>query len=151
MTPPDRFRGLKIALGLVVVIAVLAGVYVGIRSYVRSQWYVGDDNGHVAVFRGVPGAIAGLHFNSVETPTDISVATLPDLERDKVESGVPADNAQAAGAVVDRLRTQTTPPGGAAATSTDATPTPAVTSAPASTPAPPAQSLRSGAARRTTR
>jgi serine/threonine protein phosphatase PrpC len=146
MTPPDRFRGLKIALGVLVVLAVLAGAYTGIRAYVRSQWYVGDDNGNVAVFRGVPGAIAGLHFNSVEMPTNIVVATLPDLERDKVESGVPADTAQAALAVVDRLRTQTTSPGGAAAT-----PAPAVTSAPASTPAPPAQSLRSGAARRSTR
>ncbi|MCU1675659.1 MAG: protein serine/threonine phosphatase [Frankiales bacterium] len=127
MTPPPAFRWLKILAALVVLVAIVVGAYVGIRAYVRSQWYVGDDGGYVAVFRGVPGAIAGVHFHDVASRTDIAVAALPDLEKGKVEQGVSAPDQAAAQQVAESLRAKTlpTPP----ATQTPS-PSPTVTPAP---------------------
>ncbi|MDQ1727036.1 MAG: family protein phosphatase [Frankiaceae bacterium] len=127
MTPPPAFRWLKVLAGLVVLALVITALYVGIRAYVRSQWYVGDDNGYVAVFRGVPGAIAGVHFHDVDSPTNISVSALPDLERDKVVAGLPAPNRSAAQTLAEGLRAKTTQ---APTPSALATPTPAVTPSP---------------------
>ncbi|MDQ1715369.1 MAG: family protein phosphatase [Frankiaceae bacterium] len=125
MTPPPRFGWVKYVVGAVVLVAIVVGAYVGIRAYVRSQWYVGNDDGLVAVFRGVPGAIAGVHFHDVDTRTDIPVDKLPDLERAKVEAGLSAPNRQAAEVVAEGLRARTSP-----------TPTPTTVQSPTATPTP---------------
>jgi protein phosphatase len=52
--------------GAVVLIAVLmVGVYVGYRL-IRSNYYVSADNGHVAVFRGLPGTFLGMSVHEVD-------------------------------------------------------------------------------------
>ncbi len=127
--PPPAFRWLKVLAGLAVLAVLVAGAYIGIRAYVRSQWYVGDDNGHVAIFRGVPGAIAGIHFHDVAGATDIAVDALPSLERGKVEAGLAAPSRDAALVVVDGLRAKMSP-------APAPTPTPAATPAPPPTPTP---------------
>ena len=62
----------------VVVVAALA-VFFAVRVYLDRQWYVGESNGNVAVFQGIPATIGGFHFSHVELETDIPVSEVARL------------------------------------------------------------------------
>lgn len=53
----------SIGLGLLVLLAL---ALLGGWLYVRSQWYVGPDGQHVALYRGVPGSVGPLSLSTVE-------------------------------------------------------------------------------------
>ncbi len=55
------------------ILAALA-VFFAVRIYLDRQWYVGESNGYVAVFQGIPATIGGFHLSHVELETDIPVA-----------------------------------------------------------------------------
>ncbi|MGH2540986.1 MAG: Stp1/IreP family PP2C-type Ser/Thr phosphatase, partial [Actinomycetota bacterium] len=61
----------KLLVGIVIVLAIVALGFVGVRLYLDSQWFVGVSNGRVAIFRGVPAEVAGLEMNSVVVETSI--------------------------------------------------------------------------------
>jgi protein phosphatase len=68
-------------------------VWLGWR-YTQSQYYVGaTDDGVVAVFRGVPGEVAGLHLSSEQERSTTTLDELTKSARDAVKEGIPAANA----------------------------------------------------------
>ena len=142
MTPPPAFRWWKLVAGLVIVGLLAAGAYVGIRTYVNSQWYVGEEDGNVAVFRGVPGAVAGLHLNTLVQTSEIPVESLPELERDTVRKGLSArDQADAQQRMADlasRMSPAPTPTAEAPAQPSPRASTAAPRSRPATSPSTPA-------------
>jgi serine/threonine protein phosphatase PrpC len=75
----ERRRGLRRALVGLLVLAVLAAVVLGGRALLFSRYWVGFDRDQVAVFRGVPGNVAGLRLSRVVERTGIS--------RDRVAAG----------------------------------------------------------------
>ena len=84
-----RVWGLVAAL---LVLAALAGA--GVESYRWSQnrYYVGEADGVVAIYRGVPTNIFGFSLSHVEEKTTISVSSLPSTWRDQLEQGIPVDS-----------------------------------------------------------
>ena len=95
-------RGL-LTLGVVVVVLAALG-FVG-RAQLDRQWYVGEANGHVAVFRGIPATPLGVHLSSVVFESDVAAAdarALP-LYANLVE-GLPATDRDDAFAIVDQIR-----------------------------------------------
>src|SRR6185436_11025576 len=62
----------------IVAIAALALFFAG-RIYLDRQWYVGESNGNVAVFQGIPATIGGFHLSHVELETNIPVADVAAL------------------------------------------------------------------------
>jgi PPM family protein phosphatase len=93
------------ALGAAVV--VLAALTFGGRAYLDRQWYVGEADGHVTVFRGIPATPLGVHLNSVVFESDVSAAAadaLP-LYCSKLSRGLPVDNRDQAFALVGQIRT----------------------------------------------
>jgi protein phosphatase len=108
-----------VLIGLLVLI-VLGGAAGGTYAYVHAQYYIGEDNGNVVIFRGVSGSIAGWSLHSVDAQTGIAVTDLPTFEQEKVQDGITASSKSAAAEIVTRLRNEVCTP-------TPATPCPRVT------------------------
>ena len=88
----------------VVVVAALA-VFFSARIYLDRQWYVGESNGNVAVFQGIPATIGGFHFSHVELETDIpveEVALLPQYPA--LADGITANDREEALGIVEQIR-----------------------------------------------
>jgi protein phosphatase len=78
---------------LAVLFGLLGGaVWLGWR-YTQSQYYVGaNDDGVVAIFRGVPGQVAGLHLSSEQEKSNTKLGELTKGAQDAVKAGIHADN-----------------------------------------------------------
>jgi protein phosphatase len=88
----------------VVVIAALA-IFFAVRIYLDRQWYVGESNGNVAVYQGIPATLGGVHFSHVELETDIpasEVATLPQYPA--LSEGITANDRTEAMGIVEQIR-----------------------------------------------
>jgi PPM family protein phosphatase len=87
---PGR-RPWRTAVLLGVLVAILGGLlWIG-WQYTQSQYYVGvTDQGYVAVFKGVPGSIAGFSLSEVDTPSTIKVDALTQVAQDRVRKGIAA-------------------------------------------------------------
>ena len=119
---------LAIAFAVAGVILLILGTMAA-WAWTRTQFYVGVDNGNVAVFQGIPQGWGEHGWSTVEERSNVAVATLPEFERGRVEANISAENA------TDALRIVTTLSELAAQCAT--TPTPAGCPAPATpTPAP---------------
>jgi protein phosphatase len=92
-----------------ILLAVLLGLLGGGLWYgwtfTQSQYYVGaTDEGKVAVFRGVPGQIAGLQLSSVHETSNTRIDDLTAVAQDTVKKGIQADSQ----ADAERLLTELT-------------------------------------------
>jgi PPM family protein phosphatase len=88
----------------VVVLLLVAGFFVG-RAYVNHQWYVGVDEGSVAVFQGVPASVGGFDLHHVVQRTDLSATSAEQLAVwSSLSDGVTADNLAGAQAIVEQIR-----------------------------------------------
>jgi len=88
----------------VVVVAALA-VFFAVRVYLDRQWYVGESNGNVAVFQGIPATIGGFHFSHVELETDIPVSEVARLPQyPALSEGITANDRTEAMGIVEQIR-----------------------------------------------
>jgi serine/threonine protein phosphatase PrpC len=78
---------------LAVLLGILGGgLYLGWR-YTQDQYYVGaTEQGQLAIFRGVPGQIAGLDLSSVNETSPASLDDLTSVAQDRVKQGIHADS-----------------------------------------------------------
>jgi serine/threonine protein phosphatase PrpC len=141
--PPNK-HGKALAWTLAVLLVLAAGATAGFL-YIRTQYYVGFDVDDVAVFRGVPGHLAGVSFSTVADKSTLTRDQLSDVEAERVADGIPATDEKDARAIVERLIAQTqcsTTPSTSPSTlpspsvSSSVTPRPAVTVTPRPTPTP---------------
>lgn len=155
-TSPNRRHRRPGFIGALMAVAVCL-IALGLLAawwWTRTQYYVGSDNGLVAVFQGVPQGWGPHGLSTVENVSDTRVADLPEFERAQVEANIPATGATDALRILGALK--------AAAASCAAIPAPAgcpgavaaVPSAPASPAAtasapasPPAAATTTGAGR----
>jgi protein phosphatase len=103
--PPRRFRWLRRLAILAVVAALAWGGLALADNYVRGQYYVGDQAGEVAIFRGVSQEIGPVRlYNVHEIAPGLPVGALPELFRDQVADTIPASDLPKAEEIVERLR-----------------------------------------------
>ena len=95
-----RKTKLSIALVLVLFAAIIAGAAWGTQTYLNTAAYLANDNGKVAVFRGVPGSVLGLSFSHLERTTDVTVADLQPGVANRLHEGIRVDDMEAADALV---------------------------------------------------
>lgn len=70
-------------------VALLAAAFMGVRAYARSSAYLIDENGHVALHRGLPGSFLGLTLDwPVSGETTIPVESLPASVQRKLKDGI---------------------------------------------------------------
>jgi len=117
----DRRRGRRVATLGVLLVALLALGVGGGWAYVRAQWFVGDDDGRVAVYRGVSGTVGALQLASVQQRTGLDTGRLSELDRDSVMRGITAQGSVDAQRIVASLQERATPCPQAAPAATAAT------------------------------
>jgi serine/threonine protein phosphatase PrpC len=158
--PPARRsrRRLLVVAGLVLLVLVVAAV--AGRAWLKSNYYVGEKNGTVAVLQGLPGTVLGVALQEVTLqgcvsddgtvalvgpalPSTCDVLQVDDLqpaERAQVSAGLPGGSLEDARGQITRLTGASLLPvcgtAGAAASATASTSSTAPTTAP-TTAAPP--------------
>jgi serine/threonine protein phosphatase PrpC len=106
--PAARRRSrMRIAVGVIAVLAVLAGGAVLARLWVLQQYYVGADAEQIAIFQGVRGEVLGIPLHQVAERSDIGLGDLPETERSSVRDGIiTSGGLDGARGLVDRLRSR---------------------------------------------
>jgi protein phosphatase len=91
--PEPKRHPVRTSLLVLVLLALLGGgLYTGWR-YTQDQYYVGaTDAGQLAIFRGVPGQIAGLDLSSVNMTSTAKLDDLTDTAQDRVKQGIQASS-----------------------------------------------------------
>ncbi len=133
---PANHSGRRRAIGgsFLVVLLLLGGGF-GAWRWVSSQLFVGDSDGAVAVFKGLPQDLGPLTLSRVDTVADdVKVADLPDYAQAQLTKGVTADSQAKAAEIVEKYRTLARCQALATATPTPS-PTPTVTPSPTPSPA----------------
>jgi protein phosphatase len=137
---PDRPRRhpARTALLLAGLLIILGGgLWVG-WSYTQRQYYVGaTDQGQLAVFRGVPGQIAGLSLSSVHETSGTRLDDLTVVAQDRVKQGIQADDEPDAQRRLAEL-TSDTPTNPNLKPTCPPTPTPSTSASPPPSSPPPA-------------
>ncbi len=86
---------------LALILAVLLGWG---YLWTQTQYYVGEHEGKVAVFKGVPQQLGPLDLSQMDRDTDLSMDQLTGYARTRVESGIAARDQEHADQIVTDLR-----------------------------------------------
>ncbi|WP_395658127.1 PP2C family protein-serine/threonine phosphatase [Nocardioides sp.] len=106
---PRRFVWLKRILATLVLVGL---VWIGLAwawSWTQQQYYVGEQDGSVVIFRGINTELAGLALSDPYETTDVSLDRLSEIEADRVREGIAYDNLADAEAKVRDLAARQTP------------------------------------------
>jgi protein phosphatase len=91
--PEPRRHPVRTGLLALLLLAVLGGGLYLAYQYTQKQYYVGaTDAGQLAIFRGVPGEIAGLDLSSVNETSPARLDDLTTVAQDRVKQGIQADS-----------------------------------------------------------
>ncbi len=84
-----KLRGLI----LFAIIAAIAGASIyGIYSYTQTRFYLGVENGKIAIYQGIKESFAGFGFSKLYEESTIDVITLPDFQQDLLDRTISADS-----------------------------------------------------------
>jgi PPM family protein phosphatase len=115
--PRKRKRHVVRWIAAVLALAVLA--FVGVRLFADTRWFVSEENGQVAVFRGIPAEFLGqIHmYGLVEVCADLPAAQAEKLHGlGDLPSGHTVDGEDGARALIARIRTELAAKGGGTTT-----------------------------------
>jgi serine/threonine protein phosphatase PrpC len=87
---------------IVVILVAVAAIVLG-YNWTQTHYYVGNDGGYVAIYRGVQQSVGPIPLSSVYKKTSISLSDLSSFNRDQVKSTISAGNLTLAKEIVDRL------------------------------------------------
>ncbi|MBM6700325.1 serine/threonine-protein phosphatase [Bifidobacterium pullorum subsp. saeculare] len=91
----DRRRRLRrrivAIVAVVVALAALAGAAFGAYRWSQSRYYLGEADGRVVIYQGVPTNLFGLELSHEVERTSIRTANLPDAWRQELEHGIMRD------------------------------------------------------------
>ena len=127
---PRRHPWLRRLLVVAVVVGLLWAAGAVGWSWTQRQFFVGEHDGKVTIFRGINTSLAGFDLSTPFETTDLDVDGLEPYDVRQLESGVSQHDLAAAHRYVEELAGRLTTP----ATTPATTPTPAPTPAPAPNP-----------------
>ena len=95
-----RRRG--IALGVIITL-LLGGALWGFYSYTQTRFYLGVENGKVAIYQGIKESFAGFGFSHLVQYSTLDVATLPDFQKELLDRTISADSLDDAKAKLQQI------------------------------------------------
>jgi protein phosphatase len=105
-TASRRPAGPRALLWVLAVAALLVMITGGVYQYAASRAFLIEENGVVAVYRGVPGAIGGFRLHWLEQMSDVPVADLSLQEATQLRQGVTTDSLDQAYAMLASYRVE---------------------------------------------
>ena len=130
--PPRRFVVARRVLAGVAVVGVAWIAGAAAYSWSQQQFYVGDHDGTVTIFRGVDADIPGVSLSQPYETTNVTLVRLSDYDASTVRQGIDADSLHDAQEAVRRLAANQTIDDAVDAT-TEATAAPTDTATPSPT------------------
>ena len=87
-----KFRNRIITILIIILVLLgVAGVGVGTYRWSQTKYYIGDNNGKVAIFQGVPTSIFGAKLSHAVTDTNMKTSDLPPSWREQLDQGISFD------------------------------------------------------------
>jgi PPM family protein phosphatase len=100
---PGRYTWLSRLLALAVVVGVVWITASAAWSWSQDQYYVGEQNGSVVIFRGVDTSLPGFQLSHAYESSNVTLDRLSEFEADKVREGIDATSLADAHETVDCL------------------------------------------------
>lgn len=96
----------KIFVGVIIaaILALCIGFYTLANNYLQTVAYLGEDNGKVAIYKGVPGSVLGVSFSEYVETTSVNVSDLQPGTANHLSEGIRVDNVEAAEALVKQYQ-----------------------------------------------
>jgi serine/threonine protein phosphatase PrpC len=105
---PQRHPTARLLLWALVVAGLVWIAGASAYHWTQQQYYVGEDDGTVTIFRGINANVPGLSLSDPYETTDVPMDSLSDYDRGKVDEGIDATDLQAAHDIVDNLNQEPT-------------------------------------------
>jgi len=67
----------------------------------QQQFYVAEDDGKVAIFRGIDASLPGVSLSHPYEVTDVELTRLSDIDAEQVREGIESDDLEDARLTVD--------------------------------------------------
>ena len=97
---------LAIVITILLAVAVLFGAGTGTYMWSQTRYYVGNSNGKVAIYQGVPTNLFGLALSHEVSSTSINVSNLPQTWRDQLNRGISVGSLDEAQSHVGIIRSE---------------------------------------------
>ncbi|VXC41684.1 PP2C family protein-serine/threonine phosphatase [Nocardioides sp. AX2bis] len=104
--PPRRFAWLSRLLVLAVVVGLLWVATAAAWAWSQRQYYVGEADGQVTIFRGLDAELPGVALSEPYETSDVDVDLLSDFDANEVVEGIDAGDLESARETVQRLAEQ---------------------------------------------
>ena len=78
-------------------------------SWTQEQYYVGEEDGRVVIYRGLDASLPGLDLSEPYERTNVDLARLSDFDARQVRDGIDAGDLDEARTTVERLAAKMTP------------------------------------------
>ncbi len=106
--PPRRFTWVRRLLAVAIVVGLGWIAVAAAWSWSQEQYYVGESDGVVTIYRGLNTDLPGVDLSSPYETTDVELDRLSEFDADKVRDGIEAGNLSDARSVVENLAEQQT-------------------------------------------
>jgi len=95
-----KLRGIA----LVLVLAVIAGGSLwAVYSYIETRYYLGVQNGKVAIYQGIKESFGGIGFSHLYLESEINLSDLPDFQQELIANSISADSLDDAKAKLEKI------------------------------------------------
>jgi protein phosphatase len=89
---------------LFLVLALISGGALwGIYSYIQTRYYLGVENGNVAIYQGIKESFGGLGFSTLYQESEIRIVDLPDFQQELILKSISADSLADAEAKLEQI------------------------------------------------
>ena len=89
-----------------VVAGVLLAAFLVTAAFVRSEWYLAENGGTVAIYRGIKGDVLGIPLSELIGTSAVKVSDLPASVQDQLEQGIRVSSEEAALETIDSYHRQ---------------------------------------------
>lgn len=99
-----RRSRITVAFIILLFLAIIGGAAWGTMQYLNHVAYLGNNNGYVAIYQGVPGELLGMSSSTLIETTDIPVSELSSTAVSSINEGLRVGSVEEAQALVDQYR-----------------------------------------------
>jgi len=89
--------------GIILIVAAIVTALVAAYEWTQSRYYVGEDGGNVAIYKGVQQDLGPITLSGVYRQTDIALSDLSSFSRRSIEATITADDLADAERIVSQL------------------------------------------------